>query len=207
MCFSPQSRYSEDIDLVQIEAKPIKEAIDSLYECLSFLGNPVVKQKAINNTLIFKYASEFIPELSLKLKIEINCREHFTVLGYKEMDFEVQSSWFKGHCKIKTYELEELLGTKLRALYQRRKGRDLYDLYKGIVNTKVDIDKLLRSYREYIGFSITKPPTRKQFLQNMEAKMQDSEFLGDTKALLRPHEDFEFRLAWKLIRNELIENI
>ena len=204
---SPQSRYSEDIDLVQIEANPIKKTIDGLYDCLSFLGNPVVKQKANNNTLIFKYTSESIPELSLKLKIEINCREHFTVLGYKEMDFEVQSLWFNGHCKIKTFELEELLGTKLRALYQRSKGRDLYDLYKGIGKTKVDIDKLLRCYREYIGFSVNKPPTKKQFLQNMEVKMQNSEFLGDTKAILRPDENFNALHAWKVVRSKLIENI
>ena len=32
-----------------------------------------------------------------------------------------------GKCEITTYSLNELLGTKLRALYQRKKGRDLFD--------------------------------------------------------------------------------
>lgn len=44
---SPQPRYSEDIDLVQIKAEPIKPTIDRLRDVLSFLGEPKVKQKRI----------------------------------------------------------------------------------------------------------------------------------------------------------------
>ena len=64
----------------------------------------------------------------MRLKIEINSREHFNVLEIKQMPFEMKSSCFFGKCLIPTYEIEELLGTKMRALYQRRKGRDLFDL-------------------------------------------------------------------------------
>lgn len=42
---SPQSRYSEDIDLVQIIGGPIKKMIDLLEKRLYFLGKPSVKQK------------------------------------------------------------------------------------------------------------------------------------------------------------------
>ena len=65
----------------------------------------------------------------MRLKIEINTREHFTVLGLKEIPYKVENGWFSGECSLTGYELEELLGTKMRALYQRRKGRDLFDLY------------------------------------------------------------------------------
>ena len=41
----------------------------------------------------------------------------------------MENSWFTGSAELTTYHFEELLGTKLRALYQRKKGRDLYDLY------------------------------------------------------------------------------
>ena len=43
--------------------------------------------------------------------------------------FKVESGWFTGVAQLTTYHLEELVGTKLRALYQRKKGRDLFDLY------------------------------------------------------------------------------
>ena len=44
----PQPRYSEDIDLVQVKAEPIKETIDHLRDALAWLGEPVVKQKKHN---------------------------------------------------------------------------------------------------------------------------------------------------------------
>ncbi len=204
---SPQTRYSEDIDLVQVKSMPIKETKVRLQQRLPFLGNPDFKQKANNSTLVFKFNSESMPGTVLKLKIEINCREHFSVLGYNEMDYEVNSEWFRGKCILRTYFPEELLGTKLRALYQRRKGRDLYDLYKTMSNIEVDHNKLLHCYKEYIKFSVNHPPTRKQFLQNMEAKIIDGEFLGDTKSLLRPDENYNPGEAWELVKTELVEKI
>ncbi len=40
-----------------------------------------------------------------------------------------------------TYELAELTGTRLRAVYQRRKGRDLFDLWK-ILSMHPELDKV-----------------------------------------------------------------
>ncbi len=57
----------------------------------------------------------------MKLKIEINTREHFNVLGLKKIPFKVKNTWFSGECHLISYELEELLATKLRALYQRKR--------------------------------------------------------------------------------------
>lgn len=204
---NPQPRYSEDIDLVQIKAMPIKETITRLQQRLSFLGEPDIRQKANNNTVVFKFNSESIQTTVLKLKVEINCREHFSVFDFKEMDFAVNSEWFKGKCNLKTYYIDELLGTKLRALYQRRKGRDLYDLYKVMSNIEVDSSKLLQCYREYMKFVVAQPPSQKQFLRNMEDKMVDDEFLGDTKSLLRPDEQYDANKAWKLVKSELVERI
>jgi len=128
----PQARYSEDIDLVQIKAGSIGKVIDNIRESLSFLGKAKVEAGDKTTTLKFRFDSEFPPIVSLRLKIEINCREHFTVLGWERIPFEVKSSWFNGECRLTTYRVEELLGTKLRALYQRSKGRDLYDLWKAL---------------------------------------------------------------------------
>jgi ABC-type long-subunit fatty acid transport system fused permease/ATPase subunit len=77
---SSQPRYSEDIDFVQIKAEPIKETIIRISEVLSFLGKPVVKQKANNNTLVFRFESEILPVVPIRLKVETNCREHFDIV-------------------------------------------------------------------------------------------------------------------------------
>ena len=60
-------------------------------------------------------------EARLRLKVEINSREHFTIYGTQRVPFTVTSRWFNGSCDIHSYELAELLGTKMRALYQRKK--------------------------------------------------------------------------------------
>jgi predicted nucleotidyltransferase component of viral defense system len=203
----PQARYSEDIDLVQIKAEPIKDTISAIRKQLNFLGKPVVKQKANNNTMVYRFKSEIPPVINLRLKIEINCREHFTVLGYKEIEYKIENSWANGSYNLIAFEAEELLGTKLRALYQRKKGRDLFDLYHALTKLDLDTDKLIEVYKEYMAFSVDKPPTQKQFLRNMEEKLEDPDFSGDIYALLRPGIEHDQVKAYELVRTELIEKI
>lgn len=123
------------------------------------------------------------------------------------MDFSVENQWYKGNCQVTTYHLNELIGTKLRALYQRRKGRDLFDLYKALTAATLNCDKVVECYHKYMDFVVDNPPSQKEFLQNMEIKMQDDEFLGDTELLLRSGEKFDPQKAYELIKRELIEKI
>ncbi len=106
----PQVRYSEDIDLVQIRPEPISDTLTAIRKQMNFLGKPSVKQKSNNNTVVFRFKSEVPPIIKLRIKIEINCREHFSVLGYSTIEHQIDNSWFSGSCHIITYELEELLG-------------------------------------------------------------------------------------------------
>jgi predicted nucleotidyltransferase component of viral defense system len=68
------------------------------------------------------------------------------------MSFGVDFRWFQGSAKIVTYELEELLGTKLRALYQRKKG-DLFDLAAALDATTVDPARIVEAFTTYIRVS------------------------------------------------------
>jgi predicted nucleotidyltransferase component of viral defense system len=204
---SPQPRYSEDIDLVQITAGPIKPIMYRLGEVLSFLPDRVTKQKRYNNTMLFRLESEIPPVVPIRIKIEINCFEHFNELGLVSVPFEINNSWFSGRCNITTYKLNELLGTKLRALYQRRKGRDLFDLYIALTKADINVDEVLRCYHRYIGFSVAQPPTKKQFLLNMEEKLQDPEFTGDTALLLRPELQFDVKEAYSVVYDKLLSRL
>ena len=156
---------------------------------------------------MYRFESEIPPIVSLRLKIEINTREHFNVLGLQQFPFSVVNEWFTGEAELTTYSLEELLGTKLRALYQRRKGRDLFDLYWAITNCSVEDDKILACYKRYMTFVVDKVPTQKQVLQNLEEKMQDNEFLSDMQAIIRPGIDYTEEEAWKVVRARLIEHL
>ena len=174
---------------------------------LAFLGEPKVKQKANNNTLIFRFDSENVSPVPLKLKVEVNCRDHFSVLGYQQSTFSIDTRWFNGTAAIQTYNLEELLGTKLRALYQRKKGRDLYDLYKAIIVSNPDPGKVLSCYASYMDFSNVTSPTRKQFVNNLKEKLLDKVFIGDTASLLRPGENYDAQEAFTVVNETLLEKL
>lgn len=201
---SPQPRYSEDIDLVQIHPGPIKDILFRLGEVLSFMPNKVTKPKRYNNTMLFRMESEIPPVVPIRLKVEINCYEHFDVLGLVKKPFSVENSWFTGQTELTTYRFNELLGTKMRALYQRRKGRDLFDLYVGLKEGEFDADEIIQCYKRYMAFVVEQPPTYKQFVNNMEAKMNDEEFLGDTIGLLRPGISFDPLEAYQFVKETLI---
>ena len=49
------------------------------------------------------------------------------MLGQEKTPYRVDSDWFNGNAEIVTHSLDELLATKLRALFQRKKRRDLFD--------------------------------------------------------------------------------
>ena len=105
---SPQPRYSEDIDLVQITPGPIKPIMYRLGEVLDWLPDRVTKQKRYNNTMLFRVESEIPPTVQIRLKVEINCFEHFNVMGLTKIPFKVENSWFTGEAKLTTYHFEEL---------------------------------------------------------------------------------------------------
>lgn len=202
----PALRYSEDIDLVQVSGQPIGPTLSRLQEILNpWLGQP---KRDINKhvaTLIYKVKSE--EGFPIRLKIEINIREHFTVLGFHEYSFISSSTWFPGTAIILSYKPEELMGTKLRALYQRRKGRDLYDLHKVLtVLPKLEHDKIIHCFKEYIkheGHSISK----EDFLSNIAEKLKHKEFREDIRPLLADNAVFDADIASQIVCELLIEKI
>jgi predicted nucleotidyltransferase component of viral defense system len=181
---SPPARYSEDIDLVQIRAGAIGPTLTELRGVLdSWLGEPKWKRGEGRVTLNYRFDSEDAPPLRLRLKVEINSREHFTVFGLKTIPFAVDSRWFQGSAKIVTYQFEELLGTKLRALYQRKKGRDLFDLAAALDTTAVDPVRIVEAFAAYMKEE-GKRVTRAQFERNLAEKLTSAQFSADITPLL-----------------------
>lgn len=182
---TPAPRYSEDIDLVQVNAEPIGETMDRIRGILDpLLGKPNRKLGRGLTTITYRYLSEETPLINLRLKLEINTREHTSVMGYIKKNFSVASSWFSGETDILTYHLEELMGTKLRALYQRNKGRDLFDFWFVMSHCQLDIPTTLEVFQHYLqrqDLSVS----RAEFEKNLHEKKASELFLDDTPPLLR----------------------
>lgn len=120
----------------------------------------------------------------MRLKVEINTREHFSVLGFQQMNYKVEYSWFTVKCTLTTYQLEELFETKLRVLYQRRKSCDLFDIFWAYQHHKMNTPNILKCYEAYMKLVVEDMPSQKEFLFNMEAKMKDKDFTNDIHIVL-----------------------
>ena len=107
---------------------------------------------------------------------------------------------------ITTYSLEELLGTKLRALYQRRKGRDLFDLWAGLTMGKANPDKIVEAFQGYMKFQKVKV-SQKDFLENLDRKAVSSDFLKDIEPLLLPSVKYDSMVAVEIVKDHLISKL
>jgi len=148
------------------------------------LGSPAWKLKRGRAVLYYRFSPEDNPTQRMRVKIEINTREHFSHFELMEMQYGVKSTWFSGKAVIKTFCLEELLGTKLRALYQRKKGRDLFDLF--IINNAIpslQCDKVVECFQKYMAWE-QKVISRAEFEANISEKLEDPVFTGDIFPIL-----------------------
>src|SRR3989338_7586677 len=82
-----------------------------------------------------------------KLKIEINVREIVPQKDLKKVPYEVESDFFSGKANIVMFDEEEMVGTKLRALYQRNKGLDFFDLYE-LSKMNLNWDNFVKSFHK-----------------------------------------------------------
>ena len=83
----------------------------------------------------------------------------------------------------------------------------LHKIFYSATKAEVDVNELMRCYHRYMSFAVQQPPTYKQFVANMEEKMVDPDFLGDTQLLLRPDEPFDPIEGYKAVKERLIENM
>jgi predicted nucleotidyltransferase component of viral defense system len=203
----PATRYSEDIDLVQMQDGPIGPVFDALRGRLEpWLGKPRRDFGPGVVAMTFKMTSEGSPPEPMRLKVEINSREHFTELGLERRPFAVESRWFQGTCEIPTFALDEMLGSKLRALYQRRKGRDLFDLWLGLTRGRADPARVVPCFRRFLQASGTTVSVA-EFRQNLERKLGDRVFRDDLGPLLPPDVAYDVEAACRLVLAELVDRL
>lgn len=203
----PAARYSEDIDFVQVASGPIGETFDAVRAVLDpWLGDPRRQLKEGRVNLVYRFESEDEPPKPMRLKLEINSREHFTELGHIQVRFEMRSRWWSGEADITTFPLEELLGTKLRALYQRKKGRDLFDLWYALEKGAASAERIVSCFARYLRES-GRQITRSNFEENLAAKLEDELFRADLAALLRPGIAWNLKQAAQIVSEQLIAKL
>ena len=204
---TPAARYSEDIDLVQVEAGPAGAVMDAIQATLNpWLGTPGWKQTHGRVTFRYGFESGGAPPMRMRVKVEINTREHLAVLGHASRSLSVRSRWFEGAARVRTFELDELLATKLRALYQRRKGRDLFDLTVGLGDGRSDPERVVRTFGSYMDAE-GRAPTRAMFERNLDGKLRDPSFGADMSGLLAAGREWDANAGARMVAARLLSRL
>jgi predicted nucleotidyltransferase component of viral defense system len=177
-------RYSEDIDLVRTAAGPIGPILDRVRELLEpWLGRAAFEQSTIAPKLRFRVPAED-GSGDIRLKLEINTREIEAFDAPQAIRFSVENPWYNGAAEISTFSREELLATKMRALLQRNKGRDLLDLFQALETLEaLSAARIVECFGFYVQRGGT-PISRAQAEERMFAKLAAPRFLADIRPLL-----------------------
>ena len=187
-------RYSEDLDFVRTNAGGIGDIIDALRDIGEKSGY-TVKVKLEKYPKIFWHCKAQT-ERTIKIKIEINTFERTPALPLADTSHSVHTNWFSGNAMVKMFQSEEMAATKLRALYQRTKGRDLLDLWLMTNEVGIDPDLVCHAFLTYRpeGFSA------KKAIHNLEKKLTDSLFLTDIDNLISYRlENYNVEIAAKQV--------
>ncbi|MBS0317179.1 MAG: nucleotidyl transferase AbiEii/AbiGii toxin family protein [Proteobacteria bacterium] len=215
---APASRYSEDIDLVLVGDRPaghIKKALARVLRPL--LGKPVesvmtdvqltvrnlvAKSKIIRTTYTYDPASD--DAALAHLKVEVNTNESRSL--FPLVPVKVHAPSLGGGVRqvdVVSYDLDEMLGTKLRALLQREHGRDLFDLswaweasQQSGASPKVDPVRVAEAFRFYMKregsrFSAT------DLQAELERRMKSRKFLSDMDGYLASGRTYSPQAAYQ----------
>lgn len=92
----------------------------------------------------------------------------------------MDSSWWSGSADVLTFEPEGLLATKLRAMFQRKKGRDLFDLWLALTVLSLDPDEIVVCFDPYRpeGYS------SERAIEGLREHLADPRFRADLAALV-----------------------
>lgn len=210
--FAKPLRYSEDIDLVRTTAGAIGPILDRVRDILTpWLGHPRFDQSEVAPKFRFRTDAEDGSGF-IRLKVEINTREREAYDPAVTFPFKVENPWFSGATQIPTFSNEELLSTKLRALLQRNKGRDLIDLSHSLdIFEELDAKRLVELFGKYLDLS-GQAISRAQAEQRMFEKLERPDFLADVKPLLTAEEAARFtdetgRQAFAAVFRDIVQGI
>ena len=171
-------RYSEDLDYVRTTAGGIATLTRKLCDLGQDLGFQTSSRITEHPKVYWRTTSQ--AGNPLRIKVEINTHECTPALPVIRVPLSVNGPWWNGNSEVPTFQLAELIATKMRALYQRSKGRDLFDTWLALTQTNLNPEQVLAAFENY------RPPgyTSKAAVANLDAKLADPDFRHDLDQLI-----------------------
>jgi len=217
---APAARYSEDIDLVAIGKRPGKHIEVAIRRVLRpLLGQPVRStwdniKLAIRNitqpskVLRLTYSIRPVADAgtSMDIVVEVNVTERKPHRPIVRIPFEFSFQDAKIQTTLNGYDIHEMLGTKMRALFQRRRGRDLFDLYWALAYKTANVKPSLvvESFLHYLHAEGSRAG-RGEFMTILDSHLADRGFCADMTPLLRADLSYDPQRAGKVVRERLLK--
>ena len=195
-------RYSEDLDYVRSTAGGIGPLMKALTELGRDLGFNVRTRIGEHPKVYWDTIAH--NDVPIRLKIEVNTHERSPARPIVRQPFVVESSWWSGRTEVPAFDPIEMSATKLRALYQRKKGRDLFDLWLALTQLSLDPDAIIAAFPPYqpIGY------TSDLAIANLDAKRSDRAFRIDLDPLVTTKPDgYDIDTAAALITDLLLARL
>lgn len=201
---APAARYSEDIDLVLVGERPedhIKKALRRVLEPI--LGKPSIDifdtvKLAVRNWFKpsrvirqeYKYRPTMPGQPEGKVKIEVNCTECQPFYAVVDLPYEPPIEGLASPVTLRSYDLDEMIGTKMRALLQRDQGRDLFDLWWALTAPtpeaahRLDPQRAVAAFEDYMQREGT-VVTFSEYTEELARKQKMPKFRSDMDTMLR----------------------
>ncbi len=195
-------RYSEDLDYVRSTNTPIGPFIDQFRGLGEMLGMKV-------NTEISRHPKVYLRSDfedgggRMRIKIEMNTFETSPALEPIRVPFRVDSRWWTGAADVKTFRVEELVATKLQALYQRRKGRDLFDLWLALTELNIPPEAILAGFAPYRPDGYTKELA----IAGLAGHLAHPSFRADAELMAVACPQYNLDEAGELVRRALLDHV
>lgn len=138
--------------------------------------------------------------------VEVNVTERTSHSPIAKLPFEFPFRRDSVSMSINGYDLHEMLGTKMRALFQRRRGRDLFDLYWALEHgtPPVDFAAVVDSFLYYLRKEGSQAG-REEFITTLDSHVSDRGFRSDTDHLLRKGVQYDPYRAGECVKRKLLD--
>ncbi len=175
-------RYSEDLDYVLVgRPGPTGWLVDAIRSAIEESPLREVSRNVGGGSAKVVLEGEAASGAPLRIKIEINTAEVPAALDLVRIHHRVETRWWTGEAEIPTFQPAELVGTKFRALAQRRKGRDLWDLWLARRELAILEPDLAAAGDHYLRACGVTPAV---FRRRLEANAADQQFRNDLGLLV-----------------------
>lgn len=196
-------RYSEDLDYVRRTSGGIGELTRAVTEIGNRLGM-TVRTRVTEHPKMYLRAPFESGSGQMRIKIEVNTFERSPVNQHIRLPYAVESTWFAEKADVLTFTLAELVATKIRALFQRSKGRDLFDLWFALTQLGVPAPSIIEAFTPYRPDGYT---SRRAEL-NLREKVRTPSFRDDLRPLLAVWPDgYDVDEAAELVIGDLLAHI